>query len=216
MILAIKFQDSPPPLLCKSAWPETLLVRNLETTRLNRFKEKFKYPLNRVSWKVWERTFIQRKIFTDFWKLQRKPCFYINWKLSKKIDCIVLFKTHEKRYSMRFQGGTPPPSEFRGGVYHPWIFSKSLFRRLLTWNRTSMTTDRLVKLERMAMHKKWLASLSDNSVLNAFISSGPRKLNYRRSEEGGYFYFLFFYFAQKFLFLFTAFLWYTINNNSRK
>ena len=122
MILAIKFQDSPPPLLCKSAWPETLLVRNLETTRLNRFKEKFKYPLNRVSWKVWERTFIQRKIFTDFWKLQRKPCFYINWKLSKKIDCIVLFKTHEKRYSMRFQGGTPPPSEFRGGCTTPGFF----------------------------------------------------------------------------------------------
>jgi len=45
-----------------------------------------------------------------------------------------------------------------------------------------MTTDRLVKLERMAMHRKRLASISDNSVLNAFISSGPRKLDYRRLE----------------------------------
>ena len=43
-----------------------------------------------------------------------------------------------------------------------------------------MTTERLVKLERMAMYSKSLASISDNSVLNAFISSGPRKLNYRR------------------------------------
>jgi len=43
--------------------------------------------------------------------------------------------------------------------------------------------------------------------LNAFISSGPRKLNYCRLEE---FYFLFiFYFEQKFLFLLLAFLWYT-------
>ena len=43
-----------------------------------------------------------------------------------------------------------------------------------------MTTERLVKLERMAMYSKSLASISDNSVLNPFISSGPRKLNYRR------------------------------------
>jgi len=47
-----------------------------------------------------------------------------------------------------------------------------------------MTTDRLVKLERMVMHPKKLASISDNSVFNAFISSGPRKLNYPRLEEG--------------------------------
>ena len=36
------------------------------------------------------------------------------------------------------------------------------------------------QLERMAMNPKRLALVSDNSVINTFISSGPRKLNYRR------------------------------------
>ena len=45
---------------------------------------------------------------------------------------------------------------------------------------SSMTTNRLVKLKRMAMHPKRLASISGNSVLY----SCPRKLNYRRLEEG--------------------------------
>jgi len=35
---------------------------------------------------------------------------------------------------------------------------------------------------KIKMHPKRFASISDNSVLNAFISSGPRKLNYRRLE----------------------------------
>jgi len=39
-------------------------------------------------------------------------------------------------------------------------------------------------------------SILDNSVLNAFISSGQRKQNYRRLEEGR----IFFYLEQKFLF----------------
>jgi len=39
-----------------------------------------------------------------------------------------------------------------------------------------MTTYRFVKLERMVMHLKRLASISDNNVLNAFIIDGPRKL----------------------------------------
>jgi len=47
-----------------------------------------------------------------------------------------------------------------------------------------MTNDRLVNLGRMAMHPKRLDLISDNSVLNAFISKGPRKLNKRRFEEG--------------------------------
>jgi len=34
------------------------------------------------------------------------------------------------------------------------------------------------------MHPKRLASISDNGVLKAFLSSGLRKLNYRRLEEG--------------------------------
>jgi len=41
-----------------------------------------------------------------------------------------------------------------------------------------------------------LASISDNSVLNAFISSSPRKLNYRRLEEGMII-FIYFYFVKK-------------------
>ena len=36
----------------------------------------------------------------------------------------------------------------------------------------------------------------DNSVLNAFILSGPRKLNYRRMEDGRIFFLYFSYFEQ--------------------
>ena len=61
--------------------------------------------------------------------------------------------------------------------------SFSLLRRVLTWNRSSMTPDRLINLEWMAMHPKRLASISDISVFNSFISSGPRKLVYRRLGE---------------------------------
>jgi len=39
-----------------------------------------------------------------------------------------------------------------------------------------MTPDRLINLGWMAMHPKRLASISDISVFNSFISSGPRKL----------------------------------------
>ena len=53
---------------------------------------------------------------------------------------------------------------------------------MLSLNRSSITTDRMVNLERMAMHPKMLASISDISVLNASISSGPRKLDYLRFE----------------------------------
>ena len=61
--------------------------------------------------------------------------------------------------------------------------SFSLLRRVLTWNRSSMPSDRLVNLGRMAMLPKRLASISDISVFNSFISSGPRKLVYRRLRE---------------------------------
>ena len=54
--------------------------------------------------------------------------------------------------------------------------SFSLLRRLLTWNRSSMTADRLVILGRMAIHPKRLASISDINVLNSFIYSSLRKL----------------------------------------
>ena len=74
----------------------------------------------------------------------------------------------------------PPLSEIMGGVPPPWIFTKSLFRRLLTWNKSSMTNDRLLVVVGDAP--------KNNSVLYAFISSGPRKLNYRRLE-GFFFYF---------------------------
>ena len=38
------------------------------------------------------------------------------------------------------------------GVYPPGFLTKSLIRRILTSNRSSMTTDMSVKLERMARH----------------------------------------------------------------
>ena len=52
------------------------------------------------------------------------------------------------------------------------------YRSVLSLNRSSMTTDRSVDLGRIAMHPKRLASISEINVLNAFVSSGPRKLNY--------------------------------------
>ena len=60
-------------------------------------------------------------------------------------------------------GGSPLP---------PLDFNKVITPKLV----------RLVKQEKMAMHPKRLASISDISVFNAFISSGSRKLNYRRLE----------------------------------
>ena len=51
------------------------------------------------------------------------------------------------------QGGWQSIKKSRS-VPSPWILTKSLLQRLLTWNRSSMTTHRLVKLERMAMHPK--------------------------------------------------------------
>ena len=48
---------------------------------------------------------------------------------------------------------------------------------------------RLVNLERMTIHPKRLASISDNSVLNAFISIGLRrqKKNYKITGGGNIF-----------------------------
>ena len=69
-----------------------------------------------------------------------------------------------------------------------------------------ITTDRLVNLGRMTIHPKRPTSISDISGLNAFISSGPRKLNYCRLEKRGYFYY-FFLFYTKFLYLLSAFFW---------
>ena len=37
------------------------------------------------------------------------------------------------------------------------------------------------------MNPKRLALISDNSVINPFISSGPRKLNYRRFGREDFF-----------------------------
>ena len=62
--------------------------------------------------------------------------------------------------------------------------SFSLLRRLLTWNRSSMTMERLVNLGRMAMHPRRLASLSDESILNQFILNGPRRMSFSKFEEG--------------------------------
>ena len=67
--------------------------------------------------------------------------------------------------------------------------SYSLLRRLLTWNRSSMTTERLVNLGRMAMHPRRLASLSDESILNQFILNGPRRMSFSKFEEGRIFLF---------------------------
>ena len=66
-----------------------------------------------------------------------------------------------------------------------------------------MTPDRLVNLGRMTMHPKRLASISDISVFNSFISSGLRKLVYHRLGEGSFFYLL------------SAFSWYTFIFNSK-
>ena len=50
---------------------------------------------------------------------------------------------------------TPPLIEIRGGGFPPWIFTKSLLRRLLSFDRErpSMTTDRMVKLEKRCIQR---------------------------------------------------------------
>ena len=105
-----------------------------------------------------------------------------------------------------FRGGgdsplLPPQVKLGGGCNPPGFLVKSLLRRLLTWNRSSMTTDRLVKLQRMAMHARRLASISEKSVFNGFFD-GSRKLNYRRLIG-------FNFFLQKFIFFtFLAFFYF--------
>ena len=70
-----------------------------------------------------------------------------------------------------WQPVTPPLWVNLGGCNPPpWIHTKSLLRRLLTWNRSSKTFNRLAKLERMSMHPKRIASILENSVLNYFIT----------------------------------------------
>ena len=102
-----------------------------------------------------------------------------------------------------FRGGegwqsiTPPElnkgcvCEIRGGCTpHEFLQSHYSEGFNLDWNRSSLTTDRLVRLEQVIYNHRQVgqarengdapkASISDNSVLNTFISSGKRKLNYR-------------------------------------
>ena len=95
-----------------------------------------------------------------------------------------------------FRGGWKSSlSEIRGGGEHPSIFIKSLRRRLLTWKRPSMTTNRLVKLEEWQCTQRGLFSSN-------FISSGPRKLNCRILEEGRKFFYFVFNFEQNSFFYF--------------
>ena len=109
----------------------------------------------------------------------------------------------------------PPWVKLRG-VYPPWIFTKSLLGRLLTWNRSSLwVTERLVKLEEWRCTQGAACLNFGQQCLNAFISSDRRKLNYRRVEVGRIFLIVFFYFEQKFLLLLSAFLWYTFIFNSK-
>ena len=62
-----------------------------------------------------------------------------------------------------------------------------LLHKIHPYFSPSMTPDRLVNLGLMAMHPKRLASISDISVFNSFISSGPRKLVYRRRGREDFF-----------------------------
>ena len=112
--------------------------------------------------------------------------------------CVKWCKQH-----IRYQGGgwqSIPPPWAKLGVYPvdpPEIFTKSLLRRLLTWNKSFVTTDRLVTLERMVMHPKKLASKFWRTVFY-----------YRKLEEFGGYFFIFFIMNKNSLLL-VAFLWYT-------
>ena len=108
---------------------------------------------------------------------------------------IAAQRTYEigRKNHRRFQGdwpSVPPPLWVKLGG----ILTKSLLRRLLTWNRSSM-------------HPKRLASISDNSVFKCLYFKRLKKLNCRRLEG-------FSFFEQKNLFLLSAFILYTIIFNS--
>jgi len=51
--------------------------------------------------------------------------------------------------------------------------SFSLLKRILTWQRTTMTEERLCNLARMAMHPGRLAKLSTESIINMYIDANP-------------------------------------------
>jgi hypothetical protein len=63
--------------------------------------------------------------------------------------------------------------------------SFSLLKRILTWQRTTMTEERLCNLARMAMHPGRLAKLSTESIINMYIDSNPRRLKLQRILSGG-------------------------------
>jgi hypothetical protein len=63
--------------------------------------------------------------------------------------------------------------------------SFSLLKRILTWQRSTMTEERLCNLARMAMHPSRLAKLSTESIINMYIDSNPRRLKLQRILSGG-------------------------------
>ena len=63
--------------------------------------------------------------------------------------------------------------------------SFSLLKRILIWQRTTMTEERLCNLARMAMHPVRLAKLSTESIINMYIDSNPRRLKLQRILSGG-------------------------------
>ena len=78
-----------------------------------------------------------------------------------------------------FSGGSPLPfpslREFRR-VPPTLDFYKIITPKAFDLELSSKTSERLVKLERMSMHPKRIASIKDNNV--ACISSSARKLSY--------------------------------------
>ena len=76
--------------------------------------------------------------------------------------------------------------KLRGGVYpSPWIFTKAFGLD------QDIYEHRQVGQAGESGDAPKEASISDNSVLNPFISNGPRKLNYIVDwEKGGYFFIL--------------------------
>ena len=110
---------------------------------------------------------------------------------------------------MAISGGVavhyPPPPSYLRGVYPPLDFYKVIISK--AFDKKQVIYDHW-QVGQAAKNgdtpKELFASVSINSVLNAFIFSGSRKLNYRRLEEGKTI-FICFYFEQKFLYLLSAF-----------
>ena len=71
--------------------------------------------------------------------------------------------------------------------------SFSCLRRLTTWLRVTMTTDRLDALAKCAMHRRIVKNTPNSTIINVYLSKKKRHLFTTKNVQGGLNDYLFFF-----------------------